>query len=700
VRYPVHQALLNNIHGLGITLNPSSLVTRIAHDPRTGQLRVGPAIQMAGFDLGTAIVKTIDSVANPVIDWTKGAVGDVVDAVATLPGGDLIKQALVQADKWAIDLAKNPATSWVLVAMADSLYGPIAWGLGGPTSFGPQVASLVFGLPGLISGDDFGKSWFTQVIDRIKKVFDMYGGEAAKELIAQFGPAAEQFLNIVKDHFPDVDFDKAVGMMNMTPEQLAQELTARTGIPFRPDVAAMLLNYAKEYTKPKSAAQAVLDAARHQVEMANYDLRTGHDNRIKVWHLGKVPTGAGVISSAVPTFPATEAGANQWFAYMTAPGAPTSAAYLNAVHIQYQNRLAAGKQNDAVARSQALADAATQQYRQLQSARAVQAAQQAYQVQAQQAQARQAQQAYLTQQAQSQAFQSAQPVDIVQPTGTYSYDQPASTPLVERITHWLFGATSTFADSKNALIQAFQNPLPGTPSIAPSEQTLFWILGLVNGESGFGVGPSWTMPNDANPSPPFEGPSNNWGAVRYFKNDNLIVMHPDKGGVFKFQAYKTPLEGAQGFLHVFLKGTVPQVLANPNANPRDLAEAMYINGYYEGYHCGNDGQPSIRLGGKAPSKPCPSGTAAKYIHPTQAEADQANITDYAGMIFNQSEPIRKALNAPPGPVPTPGPAPQPDKQPSSTGSSIYPILGVLAVGLGGTYMLTRKRLGILRGSRV
>jgi hypothetical protein len=45
--------------------------------------------------------------------------------------------------------------------------------------------------------------------------------------------------------------------------------------------------------------------------------------------------------SSLPTFPDTRAGDLAWYQYMiSGPGAPTSPAYVNAINIQYQNRLA------------------------------------------------------------------------------------------------------------------------------------------------------------------------------------------------------------------------------------------------------------------------------------------------------------------------------------------------------------------------
>jgi len=591
-------------------------------------------------------------VATSVIDKTKAIASPIVKTLKGLPGANLIEDAVNQGAKWVGDLASTQTGTDVLRALATFAYGPIAYSLGGIAWFGPQLATVVWAVPGVARGEDFTTAWTKEFVWRVEKTAEAIGTDAAKQLFEVLPGIIQRLVEKAKSQFPGLDLGQALEELHITPEALADEM----GI--RPDVAALALEYVKGRTDI--------------YDLSDYDIRTGRlALKLPVKTLGKkgdTRTPA-QRAEALKTWRAADAlktTKDRYNDWQKAVKDKRPAAVIAALRIQYMNAAAAD--------------------------------------QARQKQLGMVMQPIKRSPALTSMTSMAQPVSrhelpISAPAPKTTAPSPSRPSSEMYMLAAPSGADPVLFSAKATLVQAIQE-LGG---VTPTEQALYWMLGLVYGESRFGTSPDWTMPNENNPNPPFEGPSHNWGAVRYFKGDNLIVRHPDLGGVFNFQAYKTALEGAKGFFRTIVRGKVKEVLSSPSATPRDLAEAMYINGYYEGYNCSNEGQPTIRLNGKGPVG-CKAGTKTQRIYPTQAEADQKNITEYASMIFNESEKIRKIFSAGPGPTPAPPPVPKPPEPvPGPAKSSTFPYLlagSILAVGAAGTYMLTRKRGGILSRIRV
>lgn len=124
--------------------------------------------------------------------------------------------------------------------------------------------------------------------------------------------------------------------------------------------------------------------------------------------------------------------------------------------------------------------------------------------------------------------------------------------------------------------------------VTPTEEALYWLLGLVYGESRFGQTPDWVIPNrlntsESNPSAP-DGPSHNWGACVSRNAD--FVWHGDRDAsgnpvTVKFARFSTQLAGAKNFLNVINRGGAKAVIGG-QGSARDLAAAMYANHYFTG----------------------------------------------------------------------------------------------------------------------
>lgn len=166
--------------------------------------------------------------------------------------------------------------------------------------------------------------------------------------------------------------------------------------------------------------------------------------------------------------------------------------------------------------------------------------------------------------------------------------------------------------------------------LRPTERAIYWLLGLVAGESLFGTTPAWTAPNALNTpetNPTWQGPSHNWGALKQPNQGAPFLWHPDLGdgggpdGSHRFQVFPSALEGAKGFLHVLLQkrlghDKVIQALTTDGGTAELLARGMRENQYYEG---------------------------------NPADDEDTKIAKYAAMIEGQGGAIAKALGASPAP---------------------------------------------------
>lgn len=154
----------------------------------------------------------------------------------------------------------------MLKALAMLFYGPLAQALGGTAWFGPQIASAVWALPGVVRGEDFMVAWVSEVKDRYEKLLEIYGPEIAGQ-IEQYIPDVQRYLNReVWKNFGDIPLEEGLRRLNISPETLSKELLI--GVMdknghwvYRPDIAALILNSAKN------------DA--HFYNLSEFDITTG-----------------------------------------------------------------------------------------------------------------------------------------------------------------------------------------------------------------------------------------------------------------------------------------------------------------------------------------------------------------------------------------------------------------------------------------
>jgi len=240
-------------------------------------------------------------------------------------------------------------------------------------------------------------------------------------------------------------------------------------------------------------------------------------------------------------------------------------------------------------------------------------------------------------------------------------------------------ATQAIQDAKLAITKV----LADQGISLPNPDMVYWMLGQVYGESLFGTGPDWTIPNELNTqetnplAPP--GPSHNWGAVLAMPGAPFILHkdHDPDGTLVtrKFARPGSPEAGAKNFLSALIRSdinnAVKNVLNDPNATPFDLARAMYtrnedptvLKRSQLAYYTGLDKPPT--------------------------ETDQKRIQAYANMIASGANRVKKVLglpanttaNGPGGAVqPVPVGPPTPYAKQKSPWTPILWALGIAGVG--------------------
>src|SRR3990170_557417 len=93
---------------------------------------------------------------------------DIFNAV---PGSGWIKDVAESGAGWIGDFAKTPLGFFTLSVITNNLYGPIArtslGGVSGMQTVGPQIASVVWAVPGMAAGEAFTDAYIKEFINRV-----------------------------------------------------------------------------------------------------------------------------------------------------------------------------------------------------------------------------------------------------------------------------------------------------------------------------------------------------------------------------------------------------------------------------------------------------------------------------------------------------------------------------------------------------
>ena len=156
----------------------------------------------------------VSDTAEDVWDATGARVVDAGESVVrAIPGGN----ELIELTG---DFANTAVGTVVLRAIATMYFGGIAWAVG------PQLASVVWALPGIMKGDRFDEAWLTEFKYRVEKTAEILG----PGIIDAFG---SQLTDTLKKMFDEYGIGELV-------EEGVQEFAKRYNI--REDVAAFALS--------------------------------------------------------------------------------------------------------------------------------------------------------------------------------------------------------------------------------------------------------------------------------------------------------------------------------------------------------------------------------------------------------------------------------------------------------------------------
>jgi hypothetical protein len=219
-------------------------------------------VRMGWF--GEDVADFVSDVGDSLDDAWGGAWGFIDDVTNVIPGCEWLKD---QVGGVINDMAQTWWGKILITALADSFFGPAAQILG------PQLASIVWAIPGVAAGEPFAQSWALSFIDRCKQVGEYFGGQAAQDAMEQVQPAIDEVLAQVKARLPEFDASKTLEQVGIKPEDFLKNLgitpesiAAKLGI--REDMAADAIN--------KIAGKALYD-------LSSFDLRTGKSLRSRAF---------------------------------------------------------------------------------------------------------------------------------------------------------------------------------------------------------------------------------------------------------------------------------------------------------------------------------------------------------------------------------------------------------------------------------
>jgi len=193
----------------------------------------------------------------------KSGIHDLGHTLEGIPGGNIIVKAADQGAQWVHDIAKTDMGNIVLRALSLSLgagilnaYRPLP--PLDPLQFLGQQAVIIasfstIALQGMARGEGFTQAWTQEALWRVAKTAEVAGPSVAESALKSADPAIKVLIDKAKSQIPKdknpfavtdeiteaVKLDEALQKLNITPEQLANELGIRV------DIAALAIEYAK-----------------------------------------------------------------------------------------------------------------------------------------------------------------------------------------------------------------------------------------------------------------------------------------------------------------------------------------------------------------------------------------------------------------------------------------------------------------------
>jgi hypothetical protein len=133
-------------------------------------------------------------------------ISDIVDAGVSLfkgiPGSEWITDAVSNGADWVGDMAKTTGGQIILAGITNAMLFPGIANLAIPSAsgmqfVGPQVASLVWAIPGMAAGDSFADSYAKEVTWRTVYITQIFGlGQEGKAIAQKFLDGIAKVLNV------------------------------------------------------------------------------------------------------------------------------------------------------------------------------------------------------------------------------------------------------------------------------------------------------------------------------------------------------------------------------------------------------------------------------------------------------------------------------------------------------------------------
>jgi hypothetical protein len=156
-------------------------------------------------------------VVGPAVDEALDVVSSVFDRV---PGADWIKQAVNNGATFLGDMAKSPTGQFILAAITNTYFFPgianlaIPGSISGMQVIGPQVASLVWAIPGMAKGDSFTKAYIEELTTRVIKLVQYFVAIASDKAADYLKGISADWLGSVDRMVQDAGLQQAVAEIN------------------------------------------------------------------------------------------------------------------------------------------------------------------------------------------------------------------------------------------------------------------------------------------------------------------------------------------------------------------------------------------------------------------------------------------------------------------------------------------------------
>ena len=193
-----------------------------------------------------------------ILDTLGSAVSSVLDAI---PGSSWVKDAINSGQTFLGNIAKNPAGATILAVLGTGFVTQLGASLAavsipsvsGAQTVGPQIASVVFAIPGMaIRKQDFVSAYTQEFVNRVTGLVAFFAGPEGQDTLNDLSKSLDDaFFTPLKKLLSDSTFVNAVSQSVATASPSARATLHQAGLDpvaqaakrnIRPDVVATAIN--------------------------------------------------------------------------------------------------------------------------------------------------------------------------------------------------------------------------------------------------------------------------------------------------------------------------------------------------------------------------------------------------------------------------------------------------------------------------